>query len=1231
MGSAVAPVWSPDNPFLGAGSASPTATFSDDNPFAPKPIAPLRPLNIPSAPRDVTAVGAAPNPQATDLTKGNVLERTGAALTSAVEHPLRTAAGIVTAPLQAAKVGAQKIGQTAAEMSLPPDIAQRAFEDPDRISDKDALIAAAQLATIPVGGAVARGVTNPIARALAIPAVSAATGAAYMPEDPAVGALIGTAAGVAAHAIPKLNVPRETPVDATIPAPKPLEVPSSMPAEQQGPLRSRAAIEASEAAGLAPAGVEERAAGLSVPKQVRDAVSTAVSQATTNPYAPIAAEHPELSNALQSAGAMTGSKAEAFGRQLAQRVVKGLTPEQAEQFETARVATNLEAEADRKSAGAKATADQAVNHRMEVRRLAQQDLDAEKAKADQVMQQGQQEAAAYDAANRPPEAPSDLDMAPSERASRQKAIADHAARVQEILDGAKASADEIVKPAQQDYDLAVKKGDEGHDALQKEAFAKQKAAERATAEAATLRAKVPNGVAAQPWFQEALKKHNQIVEPFGEAAAVRTGVDPAALRRTPLGYARLSPQEVINERLIQRTQETAAEHGEGSTVPRKGIKLKILGQKPSVNPLLPAGATEPLQGPVNTMKPEPSSVASPTAATLETGSAKEFRGAEGYSTDYVTNVARDLSDKVPKMAKNQVFQALASDAMKTGSKIRKLLPEENPAPGEKLIAFNDAKDIINPPAKTDPNYQQVQRFAVPSDVADAFQRYQSRGEPTSKLGKGMKAVNQGVMRAILQMPGSSQLIMAGHSLTEASNVSRSLPADAGVVKTVATGLPLIKSAHAFTRAMKLDIESPAKMADLQRLALSGALRIGDERGEGWIDASHHALFGPNGVDTRMRLIASEDAQADWKKMGGSLNDPAFIAFERDRVTGHSGQYNTKNQGTMIAGVNKADLAPFIAITRAKVGTSFPAAIGSGGPPGEGIGGRILRAQRGPIGQAGQLIAAGYLLSGHGPTQNAPGHETDIATGVYHLKDGSHKYFRGSPDEAKAFFGADQDPKEVYVRQGFVDPSSKIVSSILAPIAFAKPGDKVSESLRAASNAVLGAIGPTTRGGFQVTTGRDLYFDKDGALGSIQGIHLAKDADLTDRLISAARNINSGAAIGMASPTGGGRSALNAVVGNLNPFTEGTAGSAPRIAMDRKQVKKVLDDGVNSLYAEKDPAAKQVIIQKIQKQFEDAGIQGDRQVALGMRDLFRASAKSQGPRKLQQPLTPQYSPNNPFKP
>jgi hypothetical protein len=123
--------------------------------------------------------------------------RLGSAVKEMVTHPWETAKGIVTAPLHAAKTGAEFIGQTAAEMSLPDDVRGYALDDPERISEKDALIAAAQLAAIGPGGRLLSKIPK-----VGLPVAGVAAGAAFAPDDPAVGMILGGAGGAVAQGVP---------------------------------------------------------------------------------------------------------------------------------------------------------------------------------------------------------------------------------------------------------------------------------------------------------------------------------------------------------------------------------------------------------------------------------------------------------------------------------------------------------------------------------------------------------------------------------------------------------------------------------------------------------------------------------------------------------------------------------------------------------------------------------------------------------------------------------------------------------------------------------------------------------------------------------------------------------------------------------------------------------------------------------------------------------------------
>jgi hypothetical protein len=136
------------------------------------------------------------------------------AVGQAANSPFSTAVGIATAPVQAGVTGASLIAQRAAEAGLPDDTktAYLRTHDPERVSDAEGALAALQLATIGVGKfvpALARGVAStktlaPVAaplwaKMIAQGTYGGAAGAAFMPDDPVVGALLGTGLG-AGHA-----------------------------------------------------------------------------------------------------------------------------------------------------------------------------------------------------------------------------------------------------------------------------------------------------------------------------------------------------------------------------------------------------------------------------------------------------------------------------------------------------------------------------------------------------------------------------------------------------------------------------------------------------------------------------------------------------------------------------------------------------------------------------------------------------------------------------------------------------------------------------------------------------------------------------------------------------------------------------------------------------------------------------------------------------------------------
>lgn len=1091
------------------------------------------PAPVPLSPRDVTATTAdATTPNlAQRLHNASAVGQLEAAPARAVDaaesmaaHPLETAKGIVTAPLAAARdLGAYTYKAVAPTFGLP---APTGDED---ISGTRAFESALALAALGAGPAI---------EAAAGPVVAgAATGAAFSPSDPAVGALVGGGFG-AAHAGGS-RAPLEDALDQlTTPAAAQARTPSITPsitstdaapwgfrpAESPAIAPTRVALAAARApdpstdifadlvtgpgaghlaearprsVSTAPVGVQEppnvaaepraataaavpgvelRYAGLPNPldTELGKTVQTQATMALSDIYAPIRDLDPDLHATLHAAGAMPPTSASRFVGGLADRSLAGLTASQVELFGRRTLQANLEAEAVRK------------------------------------------QAAATDALAQGPTA---------------------APRAQLL----------------------------------------QVAADRFKAHAAAVAATVPQDLHTRPWFQRAADQVRQNVEGFTEAAAAPAGVDPSTFRRpeyapgVPAPYMRLLSQERLNEQNIRGIQGAAANE---STVPRTGKALAVFGQRPVVERFTPAGASGPVQGPENVAReqPAPRNVPPGTAAS---GSRLGATGrARHYVSDFATAARADAADKVAKAQRNAVYQAIAKIP---GAE---LAPDRNAGAGTRVLMFNDLHQLVPPPPAGSAAPAGFRRFAVPSAVADAVEQYQKQmggkaGPPTA-LRRGASVVT----RSVLLNPAAA----GGHALTLASSVGTGLPADAGAARALLSGVPGVKVASTLQRFQDVDFSDPGTVARLHRLALSGALRIAPDESRGWINQGHHILFGPSGIDPRARVVASEDFEAQAKKGGVPVTDPAYAALERDYVNGHAGNYVGRNSGSASQFLQDSGVTPFLAINRAKYGTAFRSLVGASDVPTSALD-RGLTALRGPVGVAAALAGAGYLLSGHPSTDNAQGHEGDLATGVYQVpgKDGqyhpldlsSYTYFRGNPDAAASALG--RDAKEVYLRKGFLDPTSAAALRILEPIAYAPKGDKVGELVRNAANAALALVGPAPAMAWTGLTGRTLYQDPDGNLGSVQGIHLSKDAGLVDRIAAVARQVNAGAAMAVP-PTAGTeqRSTASSVLGNLNPFVEGKAGQAPREARERFEERTWYADVLTRIGQASDVDAKQKV-------------------------------------------------------
>lgn len=705
---------------------------------------------------------------------------------------------------------------------------------------------------------------------------------------------------------------------------------------------------------------------------------------------------------------------------------------------------------------------------------------------------------------------------------------------------------------------------------------------RLTKEADKIRPLVPSAIEKAPWFQKALQRHKDLVQPFGEEAAAKAGVNPASFRQPPLGaYQRLIPADRLSEPLIKRAQSIAANEP-GATTPRKGLTRALIGQKRSVLSSSPTGTEEPKQGPVDTQREEPAPPVASNIGAKQSGSAHKVTGGRNYSTDYLDNVAYDASDKVSKAAANSVFEAVAQDAAAGKDGMYELAADKNAPPGMRVVAFNDSKQLIDPPPSSPDMNARIRRFAVPPAVADVLDRYRApqpvQGVAARTLSRGLG----GVTRAVLTNP----IIAGTHTMTIASSVGTGIPAKSKTLG-LTTALPGVKVGSTLVRMKGVDFDDPQTSARLRRLAFNGTLRSAAGKGGGIVNVGHQFLFGASGADTRGRVIASEDVEAALRKAGITPDDPRFAGLERKYVLEHVGNYVSGNQGTAVKWLQDSGIAPFIAINRAKLGVSLKSLVGADGTIDPSAGRRLGIGLRGIIGTAAALAAASWMLSGHTPDENAPGHEGDMATGVYHLPDGSYRYFRGAPADAMAQFG--KGSKEVYLRRGFVDQSSESSLRVLQQLVTANRGDKIHDVLRAAVNTGLGFVGPGPGMMFGLATGKSMYLDPDGNFASTDTPQLpgARDLGLRDRLTAAVRNANAGAALAI--PPVAGQPAVSLGRPLVNILTEGNP--LGRDGAQQREFHAWEQGKMDAIYRAKTPEARQEIVAAALREAEAEGFAG----------------------------------------
>lgn len=612
-----------------------------------------------------------------------------------------------------------------------------------------------------------------------------------------------------------------------------------------------------------------------------------------------------------------------------------------------------------------------------------------------------------------------------------------------------------------------------------------------------LGAQLPPDIATQPWFQSALDRHRQYVEPTMTHAAIAAGVDPASFRAPSSAYVRLVSEDRLTNQEIRRAMDATQVSDPGALQPRGNVLRALIGEKPELQRLFPNGTPGLRQGPLNPRVPSTGTDAPRfRQGATQTGSAQGAQGtAREYVMDYSRLMRQDAFDKVQRAGQNAVYEEVS----KVG---RALGPTDDPALG-KVAVQRTVLDPTGSPA--------VERFEVDPPIAQALKHFEQQSKIQKTPGAWRTFTSLATRAQVAGMPVEA----TSHMNTLASIVA-SVPGEKDVAGKAMAALPGVGAKGAAIREMaQLDFSAPETRALESRLADIGALRMDDERG-GLLNQSHRALFSPQGVDVRGRLVLARKYLA--------RNPEATDRELREFVTGKLGNYVRANSGDAVNALQDSGLSAFARFQAARIPTSITSTFGQSGlPTSSGLqkaGDVVNTLYRGPLGYLLAGETANRLMTGHSMADNERAHQLDV--------------------QLPGAIGPQQRP--AYLPLGFVNP---LVSAgmratgardVLPLPGHANPGGMLSDVLRDVENTGLGVLSPAVRALSIAATGRTPYVTNDGSFLRVADNKFDKAAQARDR-IRAALSLANPALSAFAEHGGdvGGRSLADALTEDGRPL------------------------------------------------------------------------------------------------
>lgn len=850
-------------------------------------------------------------------------------------------------------------------------------------------------------------------------------------------------------------------------------------------------------------GVEYRNSGLSVIPETAAKLKTAFARAFTDPHAEIAGAHPELHDALMTAGAASDA-AQHLATRRAGWVMEGMTPEQQQVFGKKLVYDNLIAEAKRKRIQADdlapettdeppslAVRDETGKLRRNLSSVTDDELRSELARLSElngseegahsaIQESGYREAYLElpDTERNGARGQEDLPDADGEmdpdvldqhnkfvkgfnrtqvvRDARAKSIA----RIQSELDSR--NPDETPLDDEQLPEGATDFGPPPDPTAQARAL--RSAAQRFAAHAQELAPQIPEGTETEPWFQPALERHRQYIEPNLTAGALGAGVSPESFREPASAYLKLISEDRLHNKEVRRAMDAAAVTDPQDLSPRSPFVRSLIGENPALRRLFPAGANDLRVGPLTPGVPSTGTdTPIQRQGASRTGSAMQATGsARQYVTDYGRIINQDALDKIVRAAKNNVY----SELDKIG---RPLGPNEEPALGKQAVSRTVLDENGQP---------QTKRWEVSPDIKRVIDRFEKTANTTDQTGNWRKFTSAMTRLQISGMP-----VEATSHMNSLASIVAAVPGEMDATNKVLSAVPMVGAKIAAIREMKnTDFSDPETRALESRLADIGALRANDERG-GLINTGHKALFGPEGVDVRGRLALARKYLA--------AKPDATDEELRQFVVGKLGNYVRGNSGSAINALQDSGLSSFARFQAARIPTGIKTSFGMSGLPNDGtLLGKSKNVAntlwRGPLGYAAGATALNYALTGHGPQDNEKGHQTDIQL-PFHI--GAHS-------------------RPVYLPTAFLNPilatgmRATGLRDFLPFPGHANGGGMAADASRDAVNTGLGVLSPAVRSLSIAASGRTPYLNSDGSMLRVTDPKFNKGSQMTNNVKSA---------------------------------------------------------------------------------------------------------------------------------